>query len=139
MVPINNWVVFAAAIVQMILGGLWYGPFFGKSWSALMGFTPETMAAAKKGMARSYVLMFIGALLMAWILAHAIFFATAYLAFYGAAAGIAVGFLNWLGFVAPVTLGSVLWEGKPWRLWLLNAGYYLVGLCLMGALIGAWH
>lgn len=48
------------------------------------------------------------------------------------------GFWNWLGFVAPVTLGAVLWEGKHWKLWFLNNGYYLVTLLLMGAVLALW-
>jgi len=140
MVPINYWAVLVAAIVQMFLGWLWYGPLFGKSWSAMMGFTPEKMQEAQaKGMGKSYTIMTVGALLMSWILAHAIVFASTYLMFYGALAGITVGFLNWLGFIAPVTLSSVLWEGKSWKFWFLNAGYYLVGLCLMGAILAAWQ
>jgi hypothetical protein len=139
MVPINYWAVLVAAIAQMILGYLWYGPLFGKPWMAMMGFDPQKIKHAQaKGMGKSYMFMAIGSLIMSWILAHAIIFASAYLVFYGFTAGITIGFLNWIGFIAPVTLGSVLWEGKPWKLWVLNAGYYLVGLCLMGAILAVW-
>jgi hypothetical protein len=149
MVSINYLMVLIAAVVNMFLGWLWYGPLFGKPWMKLMGFTPEKIQQMKAGgekigrsMNVSYSIMFVGSLLMAWVLAHAIIFASAYLfvntSLYGAAAGIIVGFLNWLGFVAPVTLTPVLWENKPWKLWFLNAGYYLVGLCLMGAILAAW-
>ena len=50
-----------------------------------------------------------------------------------------VGFWNWLGFVAPVTLGSVLWEGKSPKLWVLNNGYYLVSLIVMGVILALWQ
>ena len=139
MVHINYWAVLVAAVAQMVLGFLWYGPIFGKSWMAVMRFTQESIEQAKaKGMGKSYAIMMIGALLMSWILAHAIVFADSFLVMSGATAGIMVGFLNWLGFVAPVTVGSVLWEGKSWKLWVLNAGYYLVGLCIMGAILASW-
>lgn len=140
MVPVNYWAVLIAAVAQMALGFLWYGPLFGKPWMAMTGLTPEKMKEVQaNGMAKSYTLMAIGSLLMSWILAHAIVFASTYLMFYGVAAGITIGFLNWLGFVAPITVGSVLWEGKPWKLWFLNAGCYLAGLCLMGAILAAWQ
>ena len=144
-VPINYMAVVVAAIVQMVLGYLWYGPLFGKPWAKLMGWTPESMEAMKhdpkfkKSMSRNYGIMIVGSLLMAWILDHAIVFASAYLLISGITAGFAVGFLNWLGFIAPVTVGSVLWEGKSWKLWFLNAGYYLVGLLLMGAILALWQ
>ncbi len=139
MVPINYLAVLLAAIASMVLGFLWYGPIFGKKWIALMRFTPEHMAAAKKkGMGKQYSLMMLGALLMSYILAHAVIFANTYLMTSGAGAGISVGVLNWLGFIAPVTLGSVLWEGKSWTLWTLNAGYYLVSLMIMGAILASF-
>jgi hypothetical protein len=143
MISINYWTVLVAAIVNMLLGWLWYGPLFGKAWTSMMHFTQADMdAARKKGMGKSYALMFIASLVMSWVLAHAVIFASAYLfaslAWYGAFAGIAVGFLSWLGFVAPVTVSSVIWEGKSWKLWWLGSGYYLVGLCLMGAILATW-
>lgn len=139
-VPINYWAVLVAAIVQMVLGFLWYGPLFGKPWMRMMGITQEQIQKAKgKSMAGSYFIMLIGSLLMSWILAHAVVFASAYLFFYGASAGIAIGFLNWLGFIAPVQVGSVLWEGKSWKLWFLNTTYYLVSLAIMGAILASWQ
>src|SRR5947207_3505777 len=97
---INYMAVVAAAVVNMVLGFLWYGPLFGKPWMKMMNFTEEHMKAAQaKGMGKSYVVMTIGALLMSWILAHAIVFATGFLAISGAMAGIWIGFLNWLGFI----------------------------------------
>lgn len=139
-VPINYLAVLVAAILNMVLGWLWYGPLFGKPWMAMMGFTPDKMAAAqKKGMGQSYALMFVGSLVMSWVLAHALIFASTYLMLSGIVAGLMGGFFNWLGFIAPVTLGSVLWEGKPWKLWVLNAGYYLVGLMLMGVVLAVWQ
>ena len=144
-VPINYLAVLVAAIVQMVLGFLWYGPIFGKPWGKLMGWSPETMEAMKKDpkmkktMMRNYLIMAVGSLLMAWILDHAIIFASAYLLFSGVTAAVAVGFMNWLGFFAPVTVGPVLWEGKSWKLWFLNSGYYLVGLILMGIVLALWH
>ena len=138
-VPINYLAVFVSAVVSMVVGSLWYGPLFGKPWMALMGMTKESMAASKaKGMAKSYFLMFVGSLLMAFTLAHAVVFASTYLNIWGVAAGLMGGFWNWLGFIVPVTLGVVLWENKPWKLWFLNVGYYLVNLLVMGVILSVW-
>lgn len=41
-------------------------------------------------------------------------------------------------FIAPVTLGVVLWEGKPWKLWVLNNGYQLLSLLVMGVILAIW-
>lgn len=136
-VPINYLAVVVAAVANMIIGFLWYGPLFGKQWIRMMGFTKEDIEAAqKKGMGKNYALMALGSLATAYVLAHAYEFAATYLAAFGIAGGAMAGFWNWLGFIAPVMLGSVLWEGKSWKLWSLNAGYYLVALVVMGMIIG---
>lgn len=139
-VPINYLAVLLAAVASMVLGFLWYGPLFGKTWMALSGMTQETIDAGKaRGMNKQYAAAFTGSVVMSYVLAHAIIFASGFLGTYGVSAGLTAGFWNWLGFVAPVTLGVVLWEGKPWKSWVLNNGYYLVSLLSMGMILAAWQ
>ena len=138
-VPINHLAVLAAAIANMVIGSVWYGPLFGKTWMQLSGITPEKIDAVKgMGMGKSYVIAFAGSLVMSFVLAHLLVFASAYYKVSGMPAGLMTGFWNWLGFVAPVTLGMVLWEGKPWKLWVLLNGYYLVSLLIMGVILALW-
>ena len=138
-VDINYLAVLVAAISNMVLGFLWYGPFFGKSWMKLMNLDKKKMEEAKKkGMGKTYALAFVGALVMAYVLAHAIVFASAYLDVDGISAGLMAGFWNWLGFIVPVMLGMVLWDNKPWKLYFLNVGYYLVSLLVMGVILAVW-
>ena len=141
-VYVNYLAVLIAAIANMALGFLWYGPLFGKTWMALMGMTKEQMEAGKAKMKsegwKIYGLAFIGSLVMAYVLSHSLTFASSYLQMTGLQAGLMVGFWSWLGFVAPVTLGTVLWEGKPWKLWILINGYYLVALLIMGSILVYW-
>lgn len=139
-VPINHLAVLVAAVASMVLGALWYGPIFGKTWVTLSGFTKEKMAEAQaKGMGKSYAVTFVGSLLMSYVLAHAIIFAGAYFKMEGVGAGLMSGFWNWLGFIAPVTAGAVLWEGKPWRLWFLNNAFNLLSLLIMGVILALWR
>jgi hypothetical protein len=141
MVPVNYWAILGAAVLSMVLGSLWYGPLFGKTWTKLMGWSKADMEkgmADKSGMMKNYGLQLVGSLIMAFVLAHSLVFAKAYLGESGVSAGLQTGFWNWLGFVAPVTLTSVLWEGKPWKLWLLYNGYNLVYLLLAGVLLSVW-
>ncbi len=144
---INYLAVLVSAVASMIIGALWYGPLFGKQWIALMSWTNEQMETMKAkggameangGMKKAYSIMFIGSLVMAWVLAHALIFASTYLGTSGASSGLMGAFFNWLGFVGPVTLTPVLWEGKSWKLWLLNNGYYLVTLSVMGIILSLW-
>jgi putative flippase GtrA len=138
MVPIAYLAVLIAGIVAMILGGLWYGPVFGKPWMRMVGLRKESMKTMHMTPAVSMAIGFVAALIMAYVLAHTLAFAQAYMNTSGIMSGLSSGFWMWLGFIAPVTLGVVIWEGKPWKLWFLNAGYYLVSLLLMGAIIASF-
>lgn len=141
MVPINLVAVLVAAIVAFVLGSIWYGPLFGKPWMRLMGIQkPDVMTPEMKSkMISSYVIMFVTTLVMAYVLAGAIIFASAYLNISGLDMGIIAGVMNWLGFVMPVSLSVVLWEQKPWKLWFIQSGYYLVSLVLMGIVLALWQ
>ncbi len=134
-VDINYLAVLVAALASYVLGALWYSPvLFGKLWMKLSNLDPKNMDAAKKHMVRGYVLGFVAALVMSYILAHWVDYAEATTI----SGGLQAGFWAWLGFVATVTLGSVLWENKPFKLYLLNNAYNLVSLLLMGALLAMW-
>ena len=139
MVPVNYWAILVCGVSNMVIGFLWYGPLFGKTWIKLSGIIPGKIEDAKKnGMASGYALAFVGALLMAFVLDHAIIFAGAYLNETGITAGLMGAFWNWLGFIAPVTLSVVLWEGKSWKLWCLQNTYYLITLLVMGMILVSW-
>jgi hypothetical protein len=88
----------------------------------------------KAGLVKALIPDVIGSALMAFVLVHAVHYAGAQ----RWAAGAAVGFFNWLGFVAVATLGSVTFEKRPLRLYLINKGYLLLALLLMGAVLAVW-
>jgi hypothetical protein len=141
-VDINYWAVLVCGVASMILGSLWYGPFFGKIWQRLMGWEnvdPAKKAEMMKGMTKSYVFAFVGALIMAFVLDHAIIFAQNYMNVSFMQAGLFTGFMSWLGFIAPVTLSSILWEGKSWTLWTLTNAYYLVQLLIFALILVSWR
>lgn len=131
----NEWAVLVAAVVSMVLGMIWYSkPVFGKVWAKASGMTPKKMEEAKKGMILSFVLGFVATLITAYVLAL-------FLGYLEAATillGLVTGFLFWLGFIATTLLGMVLWEGKTVRLYIINAGFQLVSMVVMGGIIAGW-
>jgi hypothetical protein len=138
-VDVNYIALLVAVIANIALGFVWYGPLFGKSWMHMTGLNMETINANKaKGMGTSYGLMTLGSILMAYVLYHVMVFGAAFTNTSGVTAGLSAAIWAWLGFVAPVTLGTVLWDGKPWKLWFINAGYYFVALILMGIIFGSF-
>lgn len=145
MVPINYLAVVGAAVIAIVLGFLWYGPLFGRAWMKSMGMDMDEMKAKAKGdkkmqmaMMRSYGIMMLSSLVMAFVLAHSLYFASAVLQISGIPAAFQAAVWNWLGFIAPVSLGGVLWESKTWKWWAITSGYYLVSLFLMGSLLSYW-
>ena len=135
-VPINYLAILVSSVVSMMLGALWYSPLlFGKEWMKLMGIDEKKMKGMKKkGVAKSYILGFIGNLITTFVLAH-------FVRYTGAESfidGMQTALLIWIGFVATVMLGTILWEGKPVRLYLINSAYYLVMLLIAGGILAVW-
>jgi hypothetical protein len=52
--------------------------------------------------------------------------------------GIKVGALLWLGFVLTTCSTEYVFEERPYSLLAVNAGYWLLGMMLMGAIVGGW-
>lgn len=131
-VPVNVGAVAVAALAGYVVGGLWYGPLFGETWRKLSG------AAEAKPTPPVIVIGLISSLIMSFVLSYALLYADAYHRTSGVTSGLLAGFFSWLGFIAPVTVGSVLYESKPWKLWLLNNGYWLLSLLVMGVILAVW-
>ena len=107
---------------------------FGNTWMKLVGIKPSDVAKGKKEMPKSAVLGLLAALVMTFILAQVI-------GFMGARTlvdGLLAGFWMWLGFIVTVLAGLVLWEGKPFKLYAINVGYYLVALLISSAILTFW-
>ncbi len=122
-ITINFLAVVLAAVAYMFIGMLWYGPLFGAKWKALMGFTDEAMKKMPLTPIQAIIGGFISALVMSMVLANEEF---VWAQFFGSSMSEAMfafnlGFWVWLGFVATTQLNSVLWEGKSWKLFWLNA------------------
>ena len=126
-----NWLaVLVAAASTFVIGGLWYGPLFGKIWMRLSGHQPG--APGNNSTALTFGLTPVLNLIIATSLA--LFIGGGNWQF-GLFAGLAAG----LTFVA-MALGVIyLFESRPLGLWLVNAGYQVVVFTVMGTIIGAWH
>lgn len=121
-----------AGVLGMVVGFLWYGPIFGKQWIKLMGFSKEDIdQAKKKGMTWTYILGLLGQLVTAYALGFLMISSFQYFSGFS----YSLIFWIWAGIVVPLQLSAVLWEGKPWKLFMLNSAYYLVQLLGMGTVL----
>ena len=131
-VPLHAGSFIAAVVVKIVVGALWYSPLlFLKPWQEGAGVAPETM---RGGMAKGMTTWIIGAILMTFVLAHAVFYAGAR----SFGTGAAVGFFNWLGFVLVVQLDDWAAAKRSVRFLAINAGANLVALVIMGAILARW-
>jgi hypothetical protein len=129
----NWWAVIIATVISFFVGWIWYGPLFGKTW---MRLNKIKMSEKPKGMGKMMLLSFIGTLITATVISILI----NNLGVSGAVEGFRLVFYLWLGFIAATTLlGSVLWDGKPWGLFVLNGAYWFVNLMVMAAIISAMN
>lgn len=127
-----NWLaIVAAAASSFVIGGLWYGPLFGKAWMRASGMTEEKAAQGRMGMifGLSFVLELVAAVVLAMFIG-----AEASIGF-AVAAGASVG----LFWVAPAFGVVYLFEQRPLAQWALNAGYHVVAFTVMGVILGVWH
>jgi hypothetical protein len=128
--------VLAAAIVGMVIGALWYSPvLFAKRWMSLIRFSEQDLAKAKEGgMGTSYALAFLGKFVMSYVLANMLVLTGAVTL----ADGALIGFWAWLGFIATTTMDVVLWERKPWGLYVLNNAHSLVVILVIASMLTWW-
>ncbi len=127
---INYIALLACGVGAMVVGFVWYSmSVFGKPWMKAAGV--KDMKPDNSEMPKTYGLMFIGALVQAYVLSVVIntFGASDYMA------GATGAFWLWLGFVAPVVLGNVLFEKKSWTYFGITAGYQLVNMLVMSAIL----
>ena len=128
-----NWLALIVAVIaRMVLGAVWYSPpLFVKPWLAESGISEADM---KAGLPKALIFDLVGAIIMAFVLVHAVKYAGAQ----GVVQGAVVGFWNWLGFVAVTSWSQTMHEHRPFKLWLIGNGYQLVALLIMGAILAVW-
>lgn len=121
----NLLAILVAAATGFLIGGLWYGPLFGKAWMAEHGFTEEQLRAGN--MVKIYVLTFAFSVLSALFLGHLL---SAVDASPRATIMISVGIS--LGYIIPAIGTNYLFSRKSGKLFAIDAGYWLTFYAAMG-------
>jgi hypothetical protein len=128
-----NWLaVIAAALSAFVLGGLWYSLLFCKAWMRENNFTEEHKKDGNP--IKIFGLSFLWSLVMAFNLAMFLNDQKTTLS-WGATAGFLAGF----GWIAMAIFIIGLFERRSLTYMLINAGYMVLSLTLMGLIIGAWR
>lgn len=154
-----------AALVPLVMGFIWYGPMlFKNAWMKEVGFTDESMQGANMALifGLSYVLSFLMAFLLQTLVIHqfgvkstliesgamelqgdALTYFQDFMATYGdryrtfkhgVLHGALVG-----GFIGlPIMAINAMFERKSFKYVVINAGYWIVTLALMGGILCQW-
>jgi len=139
---INYMAIGVAVLVNFIIGGIWYGPLLGKAW--VKEIDPSgRFAPSRKDMIRGMILMIIGSILTAYVLAH-----TTQIwrpSVWGVGAdeapwvyGLSSAIFTWLGFYAPVQLNLVGFELRSWKFFMINSGYHIISLISVAMILSYW-
>jgi hypothetical protein len=126
--------VLVAVVASQIIGFLWYGPLFGKSWLAALGKTEEELkAGSKQGLGNAIVIGIVASIVTAIALAIILTMSQTP----DLASGAKIGLLGAVGLVATFIVTMSAYEQRnPTGAW-IAIGNQVVTLPVMGAIIGA--
>jgi hypothetical protein len=125
--------VWIASIVFFVLGAIWYS-VMAAPWMAAIGKTMDELTREQGASPLPYIVGFAAILVMCYTLAwlmHRLQAATL-------AAGLRLGAIIAIGFIAATLALNYGFEARSVTLWLINSAYVIVGLALAGAIIGGW-
>jgi len=132
-----------ATLMPMVVGFIYYHPkIAGTIWMQANGFTAESLGKGPKPV------LFVAALLLSFLLARFVAYNVtgpgqdldpsghSYVTFqHGLFHGVELGLL----VVAPVLGTMGIFEKKSLKWFIVNAGYWLITLCLMAGILSAWR
>ena len=125
-----NWLAtVGAALAGFVLGGIWYGPLFGRAWQAHTGLTDEDLSSRGSPaviMPTAFVLALVQATVLALLLPASAGVVQA--SMYALVIGVA--------FVATALGINYLFSRRSMALFAIDAGYNVLQFTLMGAIIG---
>jgi hypothetical protein len=135
---VNILAVIVAAVATFILGAVWYSPIlFARQWTQAHGYTPDKVEEIRKrGVTRAYAVSVLCYFVTAYVFALLL---GSYPQPTSLAQGLWLGFLTWLGFAATIGLVANMFSEKPIAVWVIDAGYQLAYLLLMGVILSVWR
>lgn len=132
-----NWLaILVAALVPMVVGGLWYSNMlFAKQWMAMVGKTEEEIRATAANPAAMYGTTFVMCLVMAYVMDYFVYY-TKSMTF---VQGMKIGGLLCVGVAVTVGYQAVTFEFRKNGLYIMNMAYNLLCMLLMGGILAVWR
>jgi hypothetical protein len=157
----NFLAILVAALATLPIGFIWYNPkVFGTVWMRETGMTEEKAKGAN--MIKIFGLTILFAFMIGMVLQFLVIHQfgavgmiggkpelakpsyAAFMADYGTAYrtfkhGMLHGVITGIFLALPIVGINALFERKSWKYILINAGYFIVSLTIMGGIICAWE
>ena len=130
---INYLAVIIAALAAFGLGAVWY-MVLAKPWVRATGKTEAELKKEGSGKALPFIICLLALLVMAWMLAGLM----GHIGNITVRGGMISGAFVWTGFVITTMGVNHTFGGQKPMLTLIDGGYWLAVLVLMGAVIGAF-
>lgn len=122
-----NWIaVFVAALAGFVVGGVWYGPLFGKAWMKERALTEDDLKQANMGLiyGSAFLLSIVSAIFLGHLLAH--FGPMSARSTMMISVGVAIG------FIVPAIGTNYLFSRASMKLFGIDAGYWISFYAAMG-------
>lgn len=125
----NLLAILVAAACGFLVGGVWYGPLFGKAWQREIGLSDDDLKSANMLKIYGIALLFnvLSAVFLGHLLSH---FDTDFYRTMMISVGIA------LGFIVPAIGTNYLFGRKSGKLFAIDAGYWVAFYTAMGLVFG---
>ncbi|WP_346883456.1 DUF1761 domain-containing protein [uncultured Algibacter sp.] len=157
---LNPIALLVAAISALVVGFIWYNPkVFGNAWMKAAGITEEQIKGGN--MIKIFVMAFIFAFLLAMVMMQLSIHQTGALSLVGGDASVALpsyasfmadygthfrtfkhgvlhGVFAGIFIALPIIGTNALFERKSAKYILINSGYWIVTLGIMGGIICGW-
>jgi len=146
MPTINYLAIILAGLIPSIIGAIYYGPLFGKSWRDSLGKSEEELTPSNPALAYG------GSMLLSMLLAMSMnftiglvhkdvnesgeLFINSHFTFgHGALHGGMIG----LTVIMPIVVSLGIFHKLGWKTNLMNAVFWVICTAIMGGILDAWQ
>ncbi|HWW23197.1 MAG TPA: DUF1761 domain-containing protein [Edaphobacter sp.] len=129
----NPIAILLATLLYFVLGAFWFTAF-QQAWLVGIGRTMHEIMATNHNPFFAYAIALVGtfilALFLSWLIQTTGNQTTI--------RGIFIAVFTWVGVVLPTWSTEYAFEARGLRILVINTGYILTGMIIMGAILGGW-
>ncbi|MCA9353661.1 DUF1761 domain-containing protein [Candidatus Nomurabacteria bacterium] len=136
---INYLAIIVCGVIAMVVGSVWYGPLFGKTWMRIVGVSEMDESRRKEMQKKAmpqYIIQFVLVLFQVLVLSHLINDTQS-------VTGLSRSLWIWAGFVMPTIAGCAMWTNDSSKImrsrFMIQAGYQLSMFIIFGIILMNWN